>query len=68
VLGHRSRVWFWKPQRYWFGWKTLVPVYRGHDEHSRWTIMLGWTITGRIIIALWDCGDDTCHAAVGHGS
>lgn len=55
-----ARVWFWKPQLYWFGWSTLVPFQIGHDEYARRTLLLGWTITGRAIIALWDCGDDEC--------
>lgn len=54
------RFWFYRPQWYWFGWRTLIPVLRGHDEFHRWTVILGWTITGRIIIAgrVHDCGDD----------
>lgn len=55
-----DRVWFWKPQWHWFGWKTLIPVYYGHDEYARQTIMLGWTVTGRVIIALWGCGNPEC--------
>ena len=55
-------IWFWKPQWYWHGWRTLIPVYYGHDQYARWTVMLGWTITGRAIIALWGCGDPECEA------
>lgn len=57
-----SRAWFWKPQWYWFGWKTLIPFAYGHDEYARRTLLLGWTVTGRIIIALWDCGDEECRS------
>jgi hypothetical protein len=56
-----SRVWLWKPQWYWHGWSTLNPVFIGHDEYARRTLMLGWTITGRIIIALWHCGSEECY-------
>ncbi|MDR6907482.1 hypothetical protein J2X63_003190 [Agromyces sp. 3263] len=56
-----SRVWFWKPQWYWFGWRTLVPFLRGHDEFSRETLLFGWTITGRVIIATNYCGDIDCY-------
>jgi hypothetical protein len=56
-----GRVWFWKPQWRWFGWATLLPFYRGHDEYSRETIVIGWTITGRVIIATHYCGDIECY-------
>lgn len=56
----KSRAWIWRPQWYWHGWKTLNPVTIGHDENARRTIMLGWTVTGRAIIALWYCGSDEC--------
>lgn len=55
-----SRLWFWKPQWHWFGWKTLIPFTIGHDEYARRTLLLGWTVTGRVIVALWDCGDEAC--------
>lgn len=51
----RERVWFYKPSRYWYGWRTLVPFERGGDEYDWHTIVLGWTITGRVIIALRRC-------------
>lgn len=53
--------WFWKPEWYWSGWKTLLPVRFGHDEYTRRTLVLGWTFTGRVIFPLWDCGDSDCH-------
>ena len=53
-------IWFWKPCWYWHGLSTLVPFLYGHDEYARRTIMLGWTITGRVIIALWGCGSAEC--------
>lgn len=56
-----KRAWFYRPQWYWHGWKTLLPIYRGHDEYARWTVVLGWTVTGRVVVALWDCGDPECH-------
>lgn len=53
----KSRVWFWRPQRS-FDW---TPLRRGHDEYSRWTLVVGWPFTGRAIIALGYCGDQECH-------
>lgn len=57
----KSRVWFWKPSWYWLGWRTLVPFVRGHDEYSRETVLFGWTITGRVIIATNYCGNPGCY-------
>lgn len=51
----RERVWFWRPSLHWFGWRTLSPVSTGGDEYDWHTIVLGWTITGRIIIATRRC-------------
>lgn len=48
----RSRVWFCRPQRYWTGWSPFV---RGGDEYDWHTVMLGWGITGRVIIATHRC-------------
>lgn len=50
-----ERVWFWKPSWYWFGPRTLVPFTTGSDEWDWHTIVLGWTITGRVIIATRKC-------------
>lgn len=50
--GNPPHVWCWRPQWYWYGWPTLFPIYFGWDEYDRRTIMLGWTITGRIIVAV----------------
>lgn len=54
-MSTRPRLWFWKPEWYWFGWRTLSPIWfhKGGDEWHRHTITFGWTITGRVIIALW---------------
>lgn len=57
----KDRVWFYKPSWYWFGWQTLIPFLYGHDEYSRRTLVLGWTVTGRIVFALWYCGDQDCY-------
>lgn len=51
----RHRVWAYRPSWYWFGWMTLVPVYFGGDEYDWHTVMLGWTITGRVVIATRPC-------------
>lgn len=57
----KRRVWFYAPALYWFGWKTLLPVTFGHDEWSRQTLVIGWSITGRIVIPIGYCGDDNCY-------
>ncbi len=51
----RTRIWFWKPQWHWFGPKTLLPFGTGGDEFDWHTIVLGWSITGRAIIAVRRC-------------
>jgi len=51
----RERVWFYRPQWYWHGWRTLVPFYRGGDEWDWHTVVLGWTVTGRVVIATGRC-------------
>lgn len=52
--------WVWKPQWHWFGWKTFLPFSVGHDEYARRTLVVGWTITGRVIFPLWYCGSGEC--------
>lgn len=51
----RARVWVWRPQWHWYGWGTLWPFSRGGDEFDWHTIVLGWTVTGRVIIATRRC-------------
>jgi hypothetical protein len=46
-----DRIWFYKPNLYWHGWRTFVPVFFGTDEFERHTVVLGWTVTGRVVIA-----------------
>lgn len=58
----KPRVWFWKPQWHWFGPRTLSPILPGHDEFGRRCVVLGWSVTGRVIIALWYCGSEDCYA------
>lgn len=53
--------WAWRPQWHWHGWQTLLPLMLGHDEYARRTLVIGWTITGRLIIPIGDCGDPECH-------
>jgi hypothetical protein len=55
------RVWFYKPEWRWWGWEDLVPFWTGHDEYSRNTFVIGWPITGRIIVARGWCGDRDCY-------
>jgi hypothetical protein len=45
-------VWFIRPQWYWYGWATLVPFFIGGDEFGRRTVVFGWTVTGRVVIAI----------------
>ena len=57
-----GRVWVYAPELHWYGWRTLIPLYRGHDEYARRTLVIGWTVTGRIVIAYRGCGDPECVA------
>lgn len=49
------KIWLWLPELYWYGPKCLIPVFLGGDEFNRHTIVLGWPITGYIIIAYRKC-------------
>jgi hypothetical protein len=55
-----TRVWIYRPQRYWYGPSTLWPFVYGHDEYARRVLVFGWTFTGRVCIAVWGCGDPEC--------
>jgi hypothetical protein len=55
-----ARIWFYRPELWWRGWKTFIPIQLGHDEYARRTLLLGWTVTGRVVIPLGDCGDPEC--------
>lgn len=55
-----GRIWFWRPQWHWFGPLTLIPFNYGHDEYARRVLVFGWTVTGRVLIAVWGCGDPEC--------
>jgi hypothetical protein len=59
----RPRVWFYRPVMYWYGWRTLRPFWFGNSEprdpardgtHFGRTLVLGWTITGQVVIWLRD--------------
>lgn len=50
-----GRVWFYKPQL-----DVHWPVFLGHDEYARRVLVLGFPFTGRVLIALWKCGDTEC--------
>ena len=54
------KPWSIKPQWHWFGWSTLLPVTFGGDEYCRTTLVLGYTITGRIVIPLWSHSEASC--------
>lgn len=65
ILEHyrnKSAMWGYRPQWYWHGWDTLLPIGYGHDEYARRVLVIGWIITGRICIPLWGCGDPECLA------
>lgn len=53
----RGRVWFYRPQWWWPRWS---PVMIGHDEFARKTLVVGWAITGQVVVALGWCGDEEC--------
>src|SRR5690349_6592163 len=54
-----GRVWYYRPG----SWSGLWPVFIGHDEWARRTLVLGlgW-LTGVVVIAYRDCGDPECEA------
>jgi len=58
VLGRRW--WFYRPQVYWQSWKSLLPVGFGFDEYGRKVCVLGWSVTGKICLALWLCHCEEC--------
>lgn len=60
----KDRIWFTKPQWYWFGWRTLIPYSRGGDEFMWHCYTFGWTITGRVNIALKPCPGEKCSWAL----
>jgi len=35
-------------------------VWISHDEYARRVLVIGWTLTGQVIIALGECGDPEC--------
>lgn len=47
---------FYGPERHWYGWQTLIPFSTGGDEYGRKTLLIGWTITGRIVFAFGSKG------------
>ena len=56
-----NRVWFYRPDLYWDGWKTFNPFMYGHDEFARRTLCIGWGFTGQIVLAVWECNEaETC--------
>jgi len=60
--------WFYPPTLYWYGWRTLRLFWLGDDEWCRRTLVLGWNITGQIVIPLRECrGCEGCGAHVVDG-
>lgn len=69
VLGKPSKFWFYKPSLYWNGWRTFVPFALGGDEWCRRTIVIGWCVTGQIVIPFRACpGGDGCGGMVNGGA
>jgi len=56
------RVWFYRPEWYWYGFRTLIPFSYGHDEFACRVLVFGWSFTGQVCIAVWGCGDPECQA------
>ena len=50
-----NRVWLSRPQWHWYGWRTAVPFYWGGDEYDWHCWVFGWTITGRVSLAVRPC-------------
>ena len=50
-IRHPARLWFYRPAFHWFGPRTLLPVFFGWDEYDWHTVVLGWSVTGRMVIA-----------------
>lgn len=53
----RARVWFYRPQWWWSGWS---PIRTGHDEFARKNVVIGWGVTGQVVITTGPCGDEEC--------
>lgn len=45
-------VWWYSPEWAWFGWRGLWPIALGGDEYGRRTLVLGWLVTGRVVVAI----------------
>lgn len=56
-----SMLWFYRPERYFPSWRGLIPFSIGHDGYARRTVVIGWTFSGRIVIALGYCGKQDCY-------
>jgi hypothetical protein len=55
-----SRVWFYRPQ-WWF--QRWSPIWTSSDEYGRRTLVIGWCVTGQIVIAYRTCYCDFCEAS-----
>lgn len=59
----RSRFWFYRPTLYWYGWASLRPFWFGGDEFNWHTLVIGWNLTGQLVIATRPCdGTGKCAA------
>lgn len=50
-------MWVYRPQ-WWY--QRLSPVWRSYDEYGRRTLVLGWCVTGQLVIAYRTCRCDFC--------
>lgn len=48
----RSRIWFRRPTWYFSTWR---PMWTGGDEYDWHTLVIGWNVTGQIIMATRRC-------------
>lgn len=51
---------YWERGRIHILWGLIRPVFFGGDEYCRTTLVLGFPITGRIVIPLWGHNERTC--------
>jgi hypothetical protein len=59
----RSRIWFYRPELYWYGWKTLRPFWFGDDEYHWKTVVLGWNLFGQVVFAMRPFRPKECEVA-----
>lgn len=53
----RSRIWGYKPQWY---FQRFSPTWLSSDEYGRRTFVIGWCVTGQLVIAFCTCFCEYC--------